>query len=76
MDAALIQRVQAGAELPKTGGSGASGATLVERLGDTALVQLGTGATAGASVLVIRTKEGWRIRDYLTGAQATPAPAG
>jgi len=43
--------------------------TLVDRMGDTAIVALGRGddaATKGpASVLVIRTEAGWRIRDVL-----------
>jgi hypothetical protein len=46
-----------------------AGATLVERLGDGALVSIvlpGSG-TAPVTVLVIRTASGWRIRDVLIG---------
>ncbi|MEO6505770.1 MAG: hypothetical protein ABIW36_03480, partial [Terrimesophilobacter sp.] len=46
-----------------------AGATLVERLGDGALVSVtlfGSG-TAPVSVLVVRTESGWRIRDVLIG---------
>ena len=46
-----------------------AGATLVERLGDGALVSItlpGSGA-APVSVLVVRTGGGWRIRDVLIG---------
>jgi hypothetical protein len=49
-------------------------ASLVERLGDTALVRLGADDQS-ASVLVLKTSAGWRIRDYLTGRQATGSPA-
>ncbi|MEO7007474.1 MAG: protein kinase [Terrimesophilobacter sp.] len=62
---------------PQAGDTGASedllfpiaGATLVERLGDGALVSVtlpGSG-TAPVSVLVVRTGSGWRIRDVLVG---------
>jgi hypothetical protein len=68
-DAALIQQVQNGGEISKSvTGDGAS-PTLTERLGNSALISLGT-----ASILVIKTKAGWRIRDFLTGAQATATP--
>jgi hypothetical protein len=46
-----------------------AGATLVERLGDGALVSIvlpGSG-TAPVTVLVIHTASGWRIRDVLIG---------
>jgi hypothetical protein len=42
----------------------ADGAALVERLGDSALVELTPGSDP-ASVLLMRTEAGWRIRDYL-----------
>ena len=46
-----------------------AGATLVERLGDSALVSLDLpdSAAAPVTVLVIRTGSGWRIRDVLIG---------
>jgi hypothetical protein len=44
--------------------------TLVERLGDTAIVGLGDPSPDGGyalSVLVVKTTEGWRLRDTITG---------
>ena len=78
-DAALIQKIQAGGEIPASNPSAGSDVALVERLGDTALMSVGSGGQPGAgtaSILVIRSKIGWRIRDVLTGAQATAAPNG
>lgn len=81
-DAALIQQIQGGGEIPKP--TLATGSvTLVERMGDSALISLaavGSAATASnpASILVMKTAAGWRIRDYLSGAHATgssPTPA-
>jgi hypothetical protein len=69
-DAELIRRIQAGEVLssaipsPNPSEAGGSQAILVERLGDSALVRLG-GPTSTASVLMIRTEAGWRIRGYL-----------
>ena len=72
-DADVIRQVQGGGELPEFGLGESATLTLVESLGDAALI--GTGAnTHPASILVVRTKAGWRIRDYLSGKQATPAP--
>ncbi|MDM4763181.1 hypothetical protein QT381_09185, partial [Galbitalea sp. SE-J8] len=46
----------------------ASDPVLVEPLGGAALVRLHDGAGTGpASVLVMRTEAGWRLRDYLDG---------
>lgn len=77
-DAATIQEVQQGGELPNDAVPTGTGLALTERLGDTALIGLtppGPARTgAPVSILVIRTKNGWRIRDYLTGVQATTAP--
>jgi hypothetical protein len=72
-DSAIIQQVQQGGEIPKSATIDASAPTLVERLGDSALVSLGTGGDP-ASVLLIKGTSGWRIRDELTGVQATPRP--
>ena len=44
----------------------ADDATLVQRLGDSALVSLGPG-TEPASLLLLKGEAGWRIRDYLAG---------
>ena len=72
-DAALIQRIQNGGEVSKPAIADGARLTLVERLGDTALIGL---AGSPASILVIRSASGWRIRDFLSGAQATSAPSG
>jgi hypothetical protein len=72
----LIQQIQQGGEVPKSATIDYSGLTLVERLGGSALLSLGTKDNL-ASVVVIKGASGWRIRDYLSGAQATsvtPAP--
>lgn len=67
-DLALVRSVQEGGEYPEetivTGEP-----VLVERLGDSALLDLPEGSEP-ASVLLLRTGEGWRIRDYLAGAPA------
>ena len=76
-DAALIQQVQQGGEIPKFAPEAGAELALVERLGDTALINLGARGQPGggpASILVIRSKTGWRIRDVLSGAQATASP--
>ncbi len=71
-DAAAVQRVQQGGEArPASSGSALA---LVERLGDTALVSVG-GTSNPASVLMIRTEAGWRIRDFLDGRPATTSSA-
>jgi hypothetical protein len=72
-DTALIRQVQGGGELPQSLAPSGAELTLVERLGDSALIGLGA-QSHPASILVIRTKAGWRIRDLLSGAQATPSP--
>jgi eukaryotic-like serine/threonine-protein kinase len=45
-------------------------AALVERLGDSALIDLGPDSDP-ASVLLLKSEAGWRIRDYLTGGGAS-----
>ena len=62
-DVALVRAVLAGGELP-TGGVAPGEPVLVERLGDGALLDLPAGSAPG-SVLILRTAEGWRLRDYL-----------
>ena len=44
----------------------AAGATLVQRMGDSALISLAPG-TEPASLLLLKGEAGWRIRDYLAG---------
>lgn len=68
-DAAAIQLIQQGGEVQHAAPVGDS-VSLTERLGDTALLTLGANSNP-ASILMIRTKAGWRIRDYLSGRQAT-----
>jgi hypothetical protein len=75
-DSALIQQIQQGGEVPQSATIDYSGLTLVERLGGSALLSLGNNDNP-ASVLIIKGASGWRVRDYLSGAQATsvtPAP--
>jgi hypothetical protein len=79
-DAALIQQVQGGEEIPRSALESGDALTLVERLGDSALIGLGSSATSvpastPGSILVIRTRAGWRIRDYLSGGRATASPS-
>jgi hypothetical protein len=62
-DAALIRSVQEGAEYPDAVILDGD-PVLVERLGDAALLDLPPGS-APSSVLLLRTTNGWRIRDYL-----------
>ncbi|HTL41863.1 MAG TPA: protein kinase [Pseudolysinimonas sp.] len=45
----------------------ATGAKLVQRLGDSALIALAP-ETEPASLLLVKGEAGWRIRDYLAGA--------
>jgi serine/threonine protein kinase len=65
-DTALIRAVQAGGEQTADATVLTSGPVLVERLGDSALLDLGdVPHTQPASALVMRGEAGWRIRDYL-----------
>ena len=65
-DQRLVRSLQDGGETPEPFLVDAEQVTLVERLGDTALVELdGVAETQPASVLLMRTEAGWRIRDYL-----------
>jgi hypothetical protein len=65
-DQRLVRTLQDGAESPEPFLVDAAQVSLVERLGDTALVELADVAeTQPASILMMRTEAGWRIRDYL-----------
>jgi hypothetical protein len=68
-DLALVRGLQDGGEIPDDATIPIGEITLVERLGDTVLLDLGrtSADSKPASVLVIRTEAGWRIRDYLEG---------
>lgn len=69
-DAALIRAVQGGAEYPDA--TVVEGdPVLVERLGDAALLDLPPGS-APRSVLLLRTTNGWRIRQYLDNEYVDP----
>jgi hypothetical protein len=70
-DAAAIRQLQAGGETKSSAIITAGAPKLVERLGDTVLIDLGAESNP-ASVLMIKTEAGWRIRDFLSGKQATP----
>lgn len=63
-DAGLIRGIGAGGEIPESARLGTVTPRLVERLGDSALIDLGRNGKP-ASVLMIKTEAGWRIRDYL-----------
>ena len=69
-DSALIRQIQSGGEIGKSAVVVAPSPTLAERLGDVALVNLGPKGNTSA-VELIREAEGWRIRGYLSGKQAT-----
>jgi len=71
-DAALIRGLQGGEEYPM-GVIAAGDPVLVERLGDSALVDMPLGSSP-ASVLLLRTTNGWRLRQYFEEAgQEAPA---
>ena len=65
-DQRLVRALQDGAETPEPFLVDAAQVGLAERLGDTALVNLdGVAETQPASILLMKTEAGWRIRDYL-----------
>jgi len=65
-DVAVVRALQAGGEQTPDAAIDAVGPVLVERLGDSALLDLGdVPQTQPASALVMRGEAGWRIRDYL-----------
>ena len=65
-DRALIRDIQAGQELPSPWGVESGEANLDERLGDSAIVSLSdTADDQPASLLLMKSAAGWRIRDYL-----------
>jgi hypothetical protein len=69
-DSALIRRLQNGAELPVGALISAPAPTLIERLGDSALVLLDRSHVPAASmteVLMIKERSGWRIRSFSSG---------
>jgi hypothetical protein len=70
-DVELIRALQEGRELPEAGIL-AGAPVLVERLGDSALLDLPAGSQP-RSVLLLRTTNGWRIRQYLNQYPDVPA---
>ncbi len=67
LDRAVLRAIQEGDEIPDWRIAGGA-PTLTERLGDSALVAFPAGS-AISSVLLMRTDDGWRIRDYLTASR-------
>ena len=65
-DSQLIMAIRAGGEIPPIATLTAGAPKVVERLGDSALVSLGRNSNP-ASVLMIRSKAGWRLRGFLDG---------
>lgn len=72
-DAALVEQLQGGTEIPKSAIITTLTPTLVETLGNSALVRLSEDSDP-ALVLMIRTGAGWRIRGYLSGTASTGSP--
>jgi hypothetical protein len=70
-DADLIRRIQSGQQIPASAVIRAQAPTLVERLGDSALVDLHA-ASGPASALMIRGEAGWRIRGFLDEKPVQP----
>ncbi len=69
-DSYFLRQLQAGGTVKDRRLDG-SQPTLVQRLGDSAIVGLGAQTAPGtftASVLLVRVDSGWRIRDLTTGA--------
>jgi hypothetical protein len=65
-DQRLIREVQGGAEIVEPLRVDVAAVTLVERLGDSALLAIdGVADSEPASVLLMKGEAGWRIRDYL-----------
>jgi len=73
-DRMLIRAIEDGGEFPHDGILDGE-LTLVERLGDSALIDLPEGSDP-ASILLMRTADGWRIRDYLAAVPIVVSPAG
>lgn len=75
-DQAAVRVGQRGGELPDplSGSTDQAAVVLVERLGDSALVRLGSEAS-DSSLLLVRGDHGWRIRDVIAEVARTP-PSG
>ncbi len=67
-DQELVRQLQDGAEFGAVWHIDPDKVTITERLGDSAILDLGDVATGEpASVLLMKSEAGWRIRDYLEG---------
>jgi hypothetical protein len=68
-DRDTVRAIQNGAEPPAP--AEPDDVVLIERLGDSALVSLGSAnaQTQPASLLLMKSEAGWRIRDYLTAPE-------
>lgn len=65
-DQQLVRALQTGGELPAPWRISADQVTVIERLGDSALVSLGAVTESEpASLLLMQGEAGWRIRSYL-----------
>jgi hypothetical protein len=62
-DVARIAAIRAGGELVPTDSTQAVAPSLLQRLGDSALVRLGS-ESEPASALLVKEKAGWRIRSF------------
>jgi hypothetical protein len=72
-DTALIRAIRSGGEIPETAKLAADAPILVQRLGDSALVNVAPDSKP-ASALLIRGEAGWRIRSFETGTPISPTP--
>jgi eukaryotic-like serine/threonine-protein kinase len=65
-DRDLIRNIQDGQEVPAPWRVDTDSVVVDERLGDSAMVTLGSGTDSEpASLLLMKSEAGWRIRDYL-----------
>ena len=64
VDQELVRSLQQGAELPQGFHIDAEAVVIAERLGDSAIVDLGPDSEP-ASILLMKGEAGWRIRDYV-----------
>ena len=64
-DQNLIRALQAGAELTASWSRNADGITILERLGDSVLLEVAGQNASVTTILMMKGKSGWRFRDYL-----------
>ena len=74
-DSELIEEAQGGGEIPKSALIDTTSPSLIELLGDTAVLRLGAAKSGQpAMVLLIKDPAGWRIRSYFSGVPSTGTP--